>query len=162
VGGHQNRFGDGRSVIDNIFALRIINEKLWEYNQSVQYLFIDFQKAYGLLHRDALWKCMKEFKIPTKLINMCKTCVQKTRSAVRIEGTLSSFFKNRTGLKHGNPLSPILFNLALQKVIQSIKIFPSGIRIGKDQLNILAYADDIALIGKNKIEMENIASLDYG
>jgi len=27
---------------------------------------------------------MKEFKIPTKLINMCKTCVQKTRSAVRI------------------------------------------------------------------------------
>jgi len=112
---------------------------------------------------------MKEFKIPTKLINLCKACVQKTRSAVRIEGTLSSFFKNKTGLKHGDPLSPILFNLALQKVIQSIKIVPNGIRIGKDQLNILAYADDIALIGKNKveirklfIEIENIASLDYG
>jgi len=27
---------------------------------------------------------------------------------------------------------------------------PSGVRIGKEQLNILAYADDIALIGKNK------------
>jgi hypothetical protein len=110
---------------------------------------------------------MKEFKIPTKLINMCKTCVQKTRSVIRIEGTLSSFFKNRTGLKHGDPLSPIIFTLALQKVIQSIKIVPSGIRIGEDQLNVLAYADDIALIGKNKIEiklfveMENIASLDY-
>jgi hypothetical protein len=41
---------------------------------------------------------------------------------------------------------------------------PSGIKIGKEQLKILAYADDIALIGKNKIEiiklfveMENIA-----
>jgi hypothetical protein len=41
---------------------------------------------------------------------------------------------------------------------------PSGIKIGKEQLNILAYADDIALIGKNEIEirrlfveMENIA-----
>jgi len=34
----------------------------------------------------------KEFKNPTKLINMCKTYVQKTRSAVRIEGALSSFF----------------------------------------------------------------------
>jgi hypothetical protein len=51
---------------------------------------------------------------------MCKTCVQKTRSAVRIEGTLSSFFENKTRLKEDDPLSPILFNLAIQKVIQSI------------------------------------------
>jgi len=58
---------------------------------------------------------MKEFKIPTKLINMCKTCVQKTRSAVRIEGTLSSFFESKTDLKQGDPLPTILFNLALQK-----------------------------------------------
>ena len=35
MGDYQNGFRDGRSVIDNIFALRIINEKLWEYNQSV-------------------------------------------------------------------------------------------------------------------------------
>jgi len=71
MGDYQNEFRDGRSVIDNIFALGIINEKLWEYNQSVQYLFIDFQKAYDSIHRDALWKCMKEFKISTKLIKMC-------------------------------------------------------------------------------------------
>ena len=41
---------------------------------------------------------------------------------------------------------------------------PSGIKIGKEQLNILAYANDIVLLGKNEIEigqrfveMENIA-----
>jgi hypothetical protein len=84
---------------------------------------------------------------------MCKTCVQETRSAVRIEGTLSSFFENKTALKQGDPLSPILFNLLLQKVIQSIKMIPCGIKIGEEQLNILAYADDIALIGKNEIEI---------
>jgi hypothetical protein len=49
-------------------------------------------------------------------------------------------------------------------VIQSIKIVPSGIKIGKEKSNLLADADDIALNGKNKIEirklfveMENIA-----
>jgi len=31
---------------------------------------------------------MKEFKIPTKLINTCKACVKETRIAVRMEGTL--------------------------------------------------------------------------
>jgi len=56
----------------------------------------------------------------------------KTRSVVRIEVTLSSFFENKTRLKQGNPLSPILFNLALQKVIQSIKIVLSGIKMGKE------------------------------
>jgi hypothetical protein len=73
--------------------LKIINKKIWEYNKSVQYLFIDFQTAYDSIHTDTLWKCMEKFKIATKLINICKTCVQKTRSAVRIEGTLSSFSK---------------------------------------------------------------------
>jgi len=155
-GDYQNGFRDGRSVIDNIFALKIINEKLWEFNQSVPYLLIDFRKAYDCIHRDSLWKCKKEFKIPTKLINVCKTCVKKTRSAVRIEGTLSSFFENKAGLEQGDPLSSILFNLALQKVICSIKMVPSGIKIGKEQLNILVYADDIALIGKNEIEIRKL------
>jgi len=41
---------------------------------------------------------------------------------------------------------------------------PSGIKIGKEQLNVLAYADGIVLIGKNEteirqlfVETENIA-----
>jgi len=42
MGVYHNGFRGGRSVIDNIFALKIISEKLWEHNQSVQYLFIDF------------------------------------------------------------------------------------------------------------------------
>jgi len=95
---------------------------------------------------------------------MGKACVQKTRSTVRIEGTLATFFENKTGLKQGDPLSPISFHLSLQKVIQSIKMVSSGIKIGKEQFNMLAYADDIALIEKNEIEIgqlfverENIA-----
>ena len=65
---------------------------------------------------------------------------QEVRSAQKEHSHL--FLKIKTGLKQGNPL----FNLALQKVIQSIKMVPSGIKIGKEQLNELAYADDIALI----------------
>ena len=50
----QNGFTEGRSVTDNIFALKITNEKIWEYNQSVHYLFTDFQKAYDSIHRHAM------------------------------------------------------------------------------------------------------------
>jgi len=76
IGDYQNGFRDGRSVIDNILALKKINEKLWEYNKIVQFLFICFPKAYDSLYRDTLWKWMKELKTPTKLISMCKTCTR--------------------------------------------------------------------------------------
>ena len=33
---------------------------------------------------------------------------------------------------------------------------PSGIKIGEEQLNILAYADDFALIGKSEIEIRKL------
>jgi len=46
---------------------------------------------------------------------MCKTCVQKTRSVVRIEGKLSPLFENKTGLKQDDSLSPMSFNLGLKK-----------------------------------------------
>ena len=61
TGDYQNGFRDGSSVIDNIFVLKIMNEEIWEYNQIVQYLFVEFQKAYDPIHRDMLWKCMEEF-----------------------------------------------------------------------------------------------------
>ena len=40
TGDCQNGFRDGRSVIDNIFVLKIMNEEIWEY------LVVDFQKTY--------------------------------------------------------------------------------------------------------------------
>jgi hypothetical protein len=45
---------------------------------------------------------------------MCKTCVQKTRSSVRIVGTLSSFFENKAGLKQGDSfiINIIQFSIA--------------------------------------------------
>jgi len=32
TGDYQNRFRDGRAVIDNLLILKIIIEKLWEYS----------------------------------------------------------------------------------------------------------------------------------
>jgi hypothetical protein len=53
-------------------------------------------------------------------------------------------------------LSPILFNLAMQKVIHNTQMVPGGIKIGKERLNVLAYADDIVLLGKNEIEIRQL------
>ena len=41
-------------------------------------------------------------------------------------------------------------------MIQSIQVVPSGIKIGKEQLNVSAYAVDMVLIGKNEIKIRQL------
>jgi len=38
-GEYQNGIRDGTSVIDNIFVLKIINGKIWEYNQCTIFIY---------------------------------------------------------------------------------------------------------------------------
>jgi len=48
---------------------------------------------------------------------------------------------------------PNIIQFSIKKSDTMYKKVPSGIKIGKEQMNILAYADDIVLIGKNEIEI---------
>jgi hypothetical protein len=82
------------------------------------------------------------------------------RQEVLLETTMPPFFENKTGLKQGDLPSPKLFTLALQKVIQSINMVPSGIKIGKEQLSVLAYAVNCKKWNRNNttfVETENTA-----
>jgi hypothetical protein len=49
-----------------------ILEKKWEYNGTVQQLFIDFKKAYDSVWREALYNILTEFGIPRKLVGLIK------------------------------------------------------------------------------------------
>ena len=60
---HQCGFRRNRTIIDNIFCIRQILEKKWDYNVDHQ-LFIDFKKAYDSVRREILYKILIEFGIP--------------------------------------------------------------------------------------------------
>jgi hypothetical protein len=53
-GDHQCGFRRNRLTTDQIFYIRQILEKKWEYNGTVHQLFIDFKKAYESVRRKAL------------------------------------------------------------------------------------------------------------
>ncbi|KAI5722453.1 hypothetical protein M8J76_008557 [Diaphorina citri] len=155
LGDYQCGFRGNRSTTDNIFAVKMINEKMWEFNRSVQYLFVDFSKAYDSIHRQSLWNIMKDFQIPAKLIRMCQVCMDENVSQVLINNQYSDPFSNRTGLRQGDGLSPLLFNLALEMVARKMRMAPAGIHLG-DRHKIFAYADDIVLAGENEQELRRL------
>jgi hypothetical protein len=107
-------------VIDQSFYICQILEKKWEYNGTVHQLFIDFKKAYESVRREALYNILIEFGIPRKLVGLMKMCLNETYSRVRIDKNLSYKFTIENGLKQGDALSPLLYNLALEYAIRRV------------------------------------------
>jgi hypothetical protein len=73
IGDHQCGFRRNRSTTVQIFCIRQILEKKWEYSETVHQLFIDFKKAYDSVRREVLYNILIEFVIPMKLVRLIKS-----------------------------------------------------------------------------------------
>jgi hypothetical protein len=73
-----------------------------------------------------------------------------TRYQVKVDNALSDEFDVLTVLIQGDVLSPLLFNIALKKVIRSVQINNRGVKIDEIVLDVLGFADDINILGEDK------------
>jgi len=86
-------------------------------------LFIDFKKAFDSIQRESLYNIiMHAFGFPRTLIRLVKLCMKNTQYTARVDNTMSTPFTVDTGLKQGDDLSPILFNLVLKKVVRELSV----------------------------------------
>lgn len=152
----QAGFRKNRSCTDQIAALRIIIEQSAEWNAPLCINFIDFEKAFDSLDRDCLWKLMRHYGIPGKLVNLVKNSYDGTTCQVVHDGDLSKKFEIKTGVRQGCILSPFLFLLAVDWIMKtSTKGRKNGIQWTLwQQLDDLDFADDIALLSHNQHQMQ--------
>lgn len=56
----------------------------------------------------------------------------------------------KSGLRQGDSISPILFNLILEKVVREMNIQPQeGFKLQESDIALLAYADDVVLMSNS-------------
>uniref|UniRef100_A0A2S2QC17 Putative RNA-directed DNA polymerase n=1 Tax=Sipha flava TaxID=143950 RepID=A0A2S2QC17_9HEMI len=144
---YQCGFRKGKSTMDQLSVIGQIIEKKYEYKQNKWQLFVDFKKAYDRIHRESFYNIMYEFGIPNMLIFLTKVCMNGTKYQVRVDNVLSEEFQVVTGLKQDDTLSPLLLNIALEKVVRNIQRDNHNIDIGTNKIGILGFANDLNIVG---------------
>ena len=149
IGNYQCGFRKNRSTINQIFTLRQILEKTKEFSIETHHVFIDFRSAYDAIKREQLYNAMSEFNIPNKLIRLTRMTMANMKRQIRIQSDLSDPITTKKGVRQGDSLACLLFNLALEMVVRKAGIQTNGTIFYKS-VQLLAYADDIDIIARSR------------
>ena len=84
LGEEQAGFRAGRSCTDQIATLRIIVEQSIEWQSSLYVNFIDFEKAFDSISREVLWRLLRHYGMPVKVVTIIRALYERF---FRIGGT---------------------------------------------------------------------------
>ena len=146
-----------RSCTDKIASLRIIVEQSLEWNSPLYINFIDYEKAFDSVDRETLWKLLRHYGFPEKIIALIRCTYQDMSCKIAHAGQLSESFEVKTGVRQGCLLSPFLFLLVIDWIMKTTTT-------GRNnwiqwtpwtQLDDLNSADDLALLSHNHWQMQD-------
>jgi hypothetical protein len=89
---------------------------------------------------------MKEFGFLKKLINLTKLSIEGVKYQVRLESIMSEAFNLETVLKQEDALSPLLFNIALEKAVRVLRNETREIKVDEYHIEVLGFADNLNIL----------------
>ena len=72
----QYGFQKEKSTIQHMFCLRILQERMREYQQDLHLVFVDLEKAYDTSPRDLIWYCLRGRQVPEEYVRLIRICTK--------------------------------------------------------------------------------------
>ncbi|UYV63317.1 hypothetical protein LAZ67_2003735, partial [Cordylochernes scorpioides] len=159
---NQAGFRKNRSCTDHILLLNsLIQLSLRRKRGKLYVFFVDLTKAFDTVPHDLLWQKLHKMGISNKFVMLIKNFYQEAKITIRWKGQYSSNVKINSGVLQGESLSPLLFILYMADLIE---LYNNSALTGFHLpdfgvLHLLMYADDIAIIGESKINLQTKINL---
>jgi hypothetical protein len=160
----QYGFIKGKYIMDGVVSLHEIIHEVKKKKQSGVIFKVDFEKAYDKVNWNFLYQMMIKKGFGDKWCDWVMKTVRGGKVAIKTNDKLGPYFTTHKGVRQGDPLSPLLFNIAadgLACLIQKAKdegiikgliphIIPNG-------CCCLQYADDtIFLLQDDLLDARNL------
>ena len=94
-------FRRGRGCTDQIFTFRQICEKYLGKGKDVNFAFLDLEKAYDRVDRNAMWNVLRLYGIGGRLLRGVKSFYVGSKACVRVGNEVSEVVSSESGAETG-------------------------------------------------------------
>jgi len=110
---------------------------------------LDVSKAFDTIPHEAIGAALRKKGLPEFVVRLVEDSYKRVSTSIRNRGDNIDITIKR-GVKQGDPLSPLLFNLIMEPLLQNLQRMP-GYKVADETISVLAFADDIFPGGANHI-----------
>ena len=164
VSGAQSAFIKTRSIHENFLYVRNLAHTLHRRKRPCLLVKLDFARAFDSVAWDYLFELLQRLGFPPRWRDWLATLLSTASTRVLLNGTAGPSIKHRRGLRQGDPLSPFLFDLAIDPLHRLLEratnlgiLLPLPAR--EATIRVSLYADD-AIIFVNPDRPELLRMLD--
>ncbi|KAJ7986736.1 hypothetical protein DPEC_G00331490 [Dallia pectoralis] len=143
----QRGFISSPGCSENLLILDGLISETRRRSLGLAVVFIDFARAFDSVSHSHILDALRQRSLDSHIIRVIEDSYKGVTTTVAVEGEEGPTIDMRIGVKQGDPLSPLLFNLALDPVIATLERTGSGCPLeGGKQVCTLAFADDLVLL----------------
>lgn len=150
----QQGFRRGRSVTDAIFVMKQIKEKSLEYNKPAYICFVDLSKAFDRVRLGDVLEILQKEKIPPYIIKIIHHLNTQNTTKVKHGVKTTEAIPTPGGIRQGDSLSPFLFNLLMDQIIDEVTAMGIGFRMSGRRISMVCYADDAAILAETEDDLQ--------
>ena len=149
---------ESRGTRNQISNICWIIEKTREFQKIIYFCFIDHAKAFNCVDHNKQWKILKEVGIQEHFICLLRNLYTGQETKVRTRHGTMDWFQIGKGAHQGCILSPCLFNLYAEYIVQNARLdeAQAGVKIDGRNINNLRYADDSTLMAESEEELKSL------
>ncbi|NXA48421.1 POLR protein, partial [Nothocercus julius] len=103
-------------------------------------------KAFDTVSHQHIFQVLGHKGVDKHIIGLIRDLYTNCGTTMEVGGQRSESIKILGGVKQGDPLSPVLFNLALDPLLCGLESKGVGFKYGEQLVTSLAFADDLALL----------------